>query len=460
MTAPRVGLELAAALAEIVGPDNVISGETAVRYAWDALAAGRGYRDFDSLDPHPLAAVRPASTEEVAAIVRFAAGERVPLVPLGGGSGLMGGAVPAKPAVVVDLTRMDRVLAVDPQAMSARVQAGAVLRSVDEALQPHSLMLGHDPWTVGVATIGGAIATNSIGYRGARYGSMGEQVLGLTAVLPDGSVVTTRPARKSSVGMDLNGLFIGSEGCFGIVTEAIIRVFPTPESRALGAYEFPSFEDGFEAVTEVDRLGLAPSLMDFGEDYTDNGEPTVARLHIGFEGYRQGVRAAAKRARRVSRSHGARTLPNKLARRFWARRHDIGDRYAESRRSGSPRAVAPPGFDFVHVSLPASRVVEYRSACLRVLEEHRLQPYEIGLWCTPELFSVSMGGPREALSAAVDDLVMAAQDMGGSMEYTHGVGLRLAHLMEREHGPGLDTLRAIKRALDPLDIMNPGKLAL
>src|SRR5437763_697458 len=159
----------------------------------DAMRPSRGRPEFARLDTRPIAVAEPASAAEVAALVRWAAGARVPLVARGGGSGLMGAAAVLVPAVVVDLRRLGAV-AVDADACLVRAGAGATLAQVDAALAPHGLMLGHDPWTVGVATVGGALATNGLGYLGARAGSFGAQVRALEAVLADGTIVRTRSA--------------------------------------------------------------------------------------------------------------------------------------------------------------------------------------------------------------------------------------------------------------------------
>src|ERR1051325_7082324 len=188
--------------------------------SWDALSEAR-------LDPRhkpetalPLCIAVPDSTAQVREVVTIANETRTPLIPYGGGSGLMGGALTIRPGIAVDLRRMSRVISIDAEAMSARVQASAVLESVNAALNERGFILGHDPWTLPVATIGGAISTNSVGYRAGKYGSMGEQVLGLEFVLASGETLVTRAVPKSSAGIDLNALFIGGEGCFGVVTEA------------------------------------------------------------------------------------------------------------------------------------------------------------------------------------------------------------------------------------------------
>ena len=150
----------------------------------------------------------------------------------------MGGAIPIRPSLAIDLRDLKQIVEIDIAARSARVQAGVVLEALDARLNELGYILGHDPWTVPVATIGGAISTNSVGYRAGVYGSMGEQVLGLEAVLPNGEILRTRPVSKHSAGIDLNALLIGGEGCFGVITEATIRIFPKPQARVFRGFLF------------------------------------------------------------------------------------------------------------------------------------------------------------------------------------------------------------------------------
>ncbi|MCS7275662.1 MAG: FAD-binding oxidoreductase [Dehalococcoidia bacterium] len=461
---------LAQAVAEAIGREAVVldPGELE-RYSWDALGPNRAFRLAGQIKTQPLLAARPRSTEEVAAVVRLAAQRGLAVVPYGGGTGVMGAAVPVQPSLVLDLGAMDRVLAISRSDRTVHVQAGMVLERLDRELAAHGLMLAHDPWSLPIATVGGAISTNGMGYRVGRYGSMGDQVLGLTVVLADGRVLRTRGVQGKSAGLDLNHLFIGTEGCFGVITEAVLRCLPLPEARVLAAYAFDSFEAGFEAIMAMDGIGLVPSVLDYGEDFepgADTSRPVSAgaKLYLAFEGFRQEVEAQRGRADEICRASGGRPLPPREAESFWEHRHDIALRFARGRRQGRPREpVAGARFDYVHVSLPPSRVLDYRRRCQEVLARRRVLPLEYGIWGRPGLFDVVMVQPEgdgDSLAEAVDELLVIAQDMGGSMEQCHGVGLKLLHLMEREHGLGLELMRAIKRALDPQGILNPGKLAL
>ncbi len=456
--------KVAARLSQIVGAEHVITEQSRLdEISWDALSEGRIHPLKRPETTLPLCVVLPTSTAEVREIVLLANEEKVPIVPYGGGSGLMGGALSVKPGIVLDLRRMDKILEVDKEARSARVEAGTVLESLEKRLNEEGFILGHDPWTLPVATIGGAISTNSMGYRGGIYGSMGEQVLGLEAVLPNGEILRTRPVPKSSTGINLNLLLIGGEGCFGIITEATVRIFPKPGKRTLHAILFESFEQGYNAIQNIFARSLRPALVDFGDD--DDKFTGGAVLYMAFEGNKEIVEAEEKLSLSICDQGGGRRLPQEAAEAFWRDRHIIARRFMQNRRQRRERGRDGVYRDWIHVALPGSKVLPFRKAAIEIIERRGVHLQESGLWIQPELFSMRLGiednstnKAQLALEETVDELLRLAQKMGGSMEYTHGVGVKLAPLMAEEHGYGLEVMRQIKRLLDPNNIMNPGKM--
>lgn len=457
---------LIGSLAEIVGTEHVLTDPARLdEFSWDALSEGRLHPAKKPDIALPLCVVLPGSTAEVRRIVLLADKEKTPIIPYGGGSGLMGGALSVRPAIVLDLRRMNRILEVDAEARLARVQAGCVLEAVEKRLNEEGYILGHDPWTLPVATIGGAISTNSMGYRGGKYGSMGDQVLGLEAVLANGEVLTTRAVPKSSAGINLNSLFIGGEGCFGVVTEATIKIFPVPEKRALAAISFISFEQGYGAIQQIFARGLQPAMVDFGdsEDKFDG----VAVLYLAFEGIAAIVEAEEKIALSICDRGGGARLPVEQAAEFWRERHSIARRFMENRRQRRERGRDGVYRDWIHVALPASKVLPFRKAAMEIVAKRGVRLQESGLWVRPELFSMPLriedDGTNQAqlaLEETVEELLRLVQKMGGSMEYTHGVGVKLAPLMAEEHGYGLEVMRKIKKVLDPNNVLNPGKMGL
>lgn len=451
----------------------------------DALSPARAIHvDQEAWWQTPEVVVLPTATEQVAAVVKLACQHRTPVVPFGGGTGVMGGAVPPREAIVIDLKGMNRVRSISAEDRVAWAEAGVILSDLDAAVQQHGLMVGHDPWSTPIATVGGAISTDGVGYRAARYGSMGDQVVALEVVLPTGEVLRTRAVPKRASGPSLERLFIGAEGALGIITAAALRVFRLPEERRFAAFAFPSFEAGFQAVSEMFSLGLRPAITDLTEHPNDEGDKVV--MVLTYEGYREEVAAQGQRAATIALGHGGADLGPAEAEAYWRERHRPGERFKQEQMPLLPRERWRGGWprgghgDYLDLALPASCVLDYRRQAQAICAEAGVSIHEYALWTAPELYSMIItraavesnpreGGPsgaslkekdRASFREVSDRLLRLAQDMGGSMEYCHGIGLRLAHLAEREWGPNLEAVRRIKRALDPYDIMNPGKLGV
>jgi alkyldihydroxyacetonephosphate synthase len=270
---------------------------------------------------------------------------------------------------------------------------------------------------------------------------------------------------KYSSGPNLNQLFIGSEGAFGIITKATIRVYRQPEAQVFATVAFDSFDHGFNAAVELLALGIHPALLDLTEE--DDG----IQLHLLFEGFQEGVVAQEQRSMQVCAQLGGRPLGPEPTMLYWRDRHQSGTNY-KLNALGKPRQVrwnqtGWRGFDYLHLGLPISQVLEYRRASEKILSRYGVRVVEYAIWSRPELFSMlivadpdSDNNFRKKLSQAVEEVLMLAQDMGGVMEYCHGVGVKLNHLLAREMGIGHEVMQAIKQALDPENIMNPGKLGL
>jgi len=451
---------LLTALYETIAPARVYTDQPTLDVlARDALHPGRlpGWSVAQ-----PLCVVRPEHTVEVAAVIRLAMTHGIPVIPVGGGSGLMGGAASVVSGLVLDLRGLQDIH-VRPADRMADAGAGVTIQALNQAAAPHGLMCAHDPWTVAVATVGGTIGTNSLGYVGGKYGAMGDQVLGVEAVLPTGEIVTTRAVEKSSTGPGLHRLFIGAEGCFGIVTRATLRLFPIPQERLLQAWEFEHFDLGFTAIQALLQAGVRPALLEYGDASPAVDYAPPATLLMSFEGPRRVAQAEAEETLSLCTAYQGRPLPPHHAEEFWAQRHDSGNAYAEARAAGHTwnRYLRRHPLDYLHVALPPSAVLDYRRQSLEILAQHRLHVRQTGLWGHAGLFNIAFSGADPTAFAGMQvRLLQLCQDLHGAMEYCHGVGVRLAPLMEREHGAGLEVLRRLKQCLDPQGILNPGKLDL
>ena len=458
--------ETVQSIAGIVGPDNVLTDPYDLdRYSADALNPFRAFGAEDAFDRLADLVVRPSCTQEVAGLVTLAAANGIPIIPYGGGTGVMGGTIPVRGGIILDLQRMNRILSINTIDLTAVVEPGVVLQDLVNALAEHGLMPGHDPYSVAIATVGGTISTNGVGYRAAAFGPMGSQVVALEAVLPDGRVISTLPVPKYSSGPNLNHLFIGSEGVFGVITKATIQIFRLPEDRVFDAADFDDFDQGFQATAELLALGIRPTLLDLTEE--DDG----VRLHLLFEGFKEGVAAQHQRSLKVLSEMGARPAGPEPTKAYWRVRHDSGQNYKRN-SLGKPRKQkwqrrAGRNFDYLHMALPISRVLEYRRRCQEIMAGTGVRVTEYAIWSRPELYSMLVAPEqgageefRENLASVVEKVLTLSQDMGGAMEYCHGVGVKLNRLLAREMGAGHDVMRNIKQALDPANIMNPGKLGL
>jgi FAD/FMN-containing dehydrogenase len=453
-------------LESVIPLDRVLARERIpVQYRFDALRPYRPYPNLRKRGYKPTILVRPETTVEVSEILKLARKARAPIVPYGSGTGLMGAAIAIRGGIMVDMQRMSRIEEISKEDMIVRAQTGIVLEELFTGLQKHGLFFAHDPWTRPVARLGGAISTNSLGYLGAKYGSMGTQLHGLEAVMPDGRVLRTRASEFSSTGFDLKKLFIGTEGMFGIVTSAAVRAFPQPERFTLVSYHFPSFEDGFRAITALRSTGIKPSMIDYGEEAPR--DRATSELNLAYDGLDGEVESQLKATERVMRACTGQRLGDERAREFWEHRHDIALMYSRRISKKLPAEEPLTKYDYIHLSLPASKILECRREILRIARAGKVSVLEVGLWHGPELLSLVLSSrAADAKSASrklwrVSNMIIRhAQDLGGSMEFCHGVGLKLAHLMEREHGLGLEIMRQLKKAIDPLGIMNPGKQSI
>jgi FAD/FMN-containing dehydrogenase len=462
-------------LQRLLAPERVSDSPNDLeRFAGDALAGYRSFGRAGKVEVPPLVVASPKDTEEVSALASYASKHGIPIIPRGGGTGVMGGAVPVEGSIVLNLRSLDALHQIDREGHRVTVGSGVILDDLENALIPQGLLLGHDPWSRPIATVGGAISTNGMGYLAGKYGSMGQQVQGLEVVLGSGDVIQT-PSVPKIAGPDLDNLFIGAEGAMGIITKATLEAFPQPEERSLHGFRFTEFTPGFNAVQEMYAIGLRPAMIDFAEEYpreaiTQSPESETT-LYLSFDGFKEEVAAQRDRARKICQACGGEELPAEEAETFWRERHESAERYKREVQDVGPSARRRRrawGMDYLHVAIPSSSVLEYYRFCRSLLIDRSIPVREWSLWGRPEYFSLMISDPSSSedgdtalMSQAVDDILTAAQDLGGSMEYCHGVGLKLTHLMLRDRGEaGMAALRSVKMALDPKGILHPGNLGI
>ena len=417
----------------------------------------------------PAAVVQPRDTNDVAEVMRQASAAGVPVVPQGAATGVMGGALPIAGGIVLDLGSLNRIQSIEVENRLAWVEAGVLLGDLASAAEERGLLFAHDPWSQPLATVGGAISTSGVGYLAAGYGMMGDQVRGLEVVLPTGEVVAWSGAAKASAGQDLWRLFIGAEGTLGVVTAAAIQLFPWPEERALASFRFATFAEGFRAIERIESIGLRPAMI----DYEETGGPplgTPAVLNLAFDGPREVVAAALRRAGAECRAQGGVNRGHAAAKRFWATRHDRSDWYLDHVARAAAGEVdledatdeLRPEGRYEDVFIPPDHLLAYCDAVVEIARRHEVAVHSFGIWGRAELLSYmleGLAGPTESpLDEALDEALLLARQLGGSIETVHGLGVRQAHLLPAELGSAFTLLRRVKSALDPATTLNPGKL--
>jgi D-lactate dehydrogenase (cytochrome) len=415
----------------------------------------------------PDAVCFPLSTEEVSAIVKLCRQYRTPVIPFGAGSSLEGHVFAPQGGVSVDLSRMNKILRVSADDLDCTVQAGVTRQQLDKHLRPMGLFFPVDPGAD--ATLGGMASTRASGTNAVHYGTMRENVLMLTVVIPDGEVITTGTrARKSSAGYDLTHIFVGAEGTLGIMTEITLRIHGVPEAISAAVVGFRSFESAVQAVTQVRQLGVPIARIEFLDEVMVKAvnkfsgltlveQPT---LFLEFHGSNASVKDNVEQVGEIMREFGGSDFKwavNQAERTtLWTARHNAY--YASLAYRPGYRALT------TDVCVPISRLAEcIVETKLDLAESSLVAPMvgHVGDGNFHLLLLVDPNSPEEQAKAERlhERLIQRALSMGGTITGEHGVGLGKQKYMKSEHGAGaLAVMRAIKQALDPEHIMNPGKM--
>jgi len=420
----------------------------------------------------PPAVVYPEATSEVATVLEIAQQHRAPVVPYGLGSGVCGGVRPGREALVVDLSRMNRVVEVRPESLVAVVQAGLNGGECERRLGEHGLTLGHFPQSIDRSTVGGWVATRASGQLSTRYGNIEDLVLSLEVVLPGGRVVRTFPAPRASTGPDLRALFLGSEGTLGIVTGVRLRVHPVPTHERRGAWAFASVADGLDACRRILRRGGTPAVLRLYDGVESDRNYHVGTDKVVVLALDEGDRPVVDGCFAVVEDvmSGAERLDDSLVDHWLAKRKDVAALEAlikvgavvDTMEVSGAWSDLPAAYDAVVAAMSAVPGVLAASA-------HCSHSYLTGgcLYFTfggrPEVAEGAEPtvAEREALHRAVWEAGQrAALAHGMSVSHHHGVGLHRGQYLPDALGGGFAVLAALKAALDPTGILNPGKLGL
>ncbi len=450
------------ALIDIVGEENFSDSIIdLVSYSYDA-----------SVHEHrPVAAVWPLNTEQVSEILKLANAKQIPVTPRGAGTGLTGLAVPAQGGIVMDMVRMNKIMRISIEDRQAVVQPGVVYQDLQKALAPFNFFFPPDPASGKVSTLGGNVATNAGGVKGAKYGVTKDYVLGLEVVMADGQIMRTgSKCMKSVSGYDLTRLFVGSEGTLGVVTEITLKVNPKPTAVATAIATFPSIEDAGRAVTAIMHSGVIPSVCEvldgktikLLQEHTDSEIPDgEAMILVECDAltkteadYQMG------KAIEVFESNNSLLIQQagneKEAEALWEGRKAL---YGTMHHV-MPRLVVED------VTVPMSKIAEVLKGVEQIGQKHGVNIINFGHAGDGNLhpnimFKGDSPEELERVDKAAADIFALATELGGTLTGEHGIGLAKAPFMPLEHDPvALKVMLGIKNMFDPNHILNPGKMGL
>ncbi|MDP3701765.1 MAG: FAD-linked oxidase C-terminal domain-containing protein [Hylemonella sp.] len=417
--------------------------------------------------PPPAAVVFAESTADVAAAVALASAHSVPVIPFGVGSSLEGHLLAIQGGISIDVSRMNKVLAVNPEDLTVTVQPGVTRKQLNEEIKSTGLFFPIDPGAD--ASIGGMSATRASGTNAVRYGTMRENVMALEVVTASGEVIRTGTrAKKSSAGYDLTRLMVGSEGTLGVLTEITLRIYPLPEAISAAICSFPSIEAAVRSTIQIIQMGIPIARVELIDAHTVRmvnahsklGLREEPMLLMEFHGSPTGVKEQAEAVQEIASEHGGKAFewavtPEERT-RLWTARHNAY--FAAIQSKPGCRAIS------TDTCVPISRLADCLLDSVTEAEASGLPYFLVGHVGDGNFHFGYLLDPNKPEEYAVAEalnhaLVHRALALGGTCTGEHGVGIHKMDFLRTEAGEGaIDMMRTIKRALDPKNIMNPGKI--
>jgi alkyldihydroxyacetonephosphate synthase len=450
-------------------------GNEAVR--WDENSLAQHSRDTwclsvlrslrGTLTARPLCIITPATVEEVSQALQYANQHRLAVVPFGGGSGVCGGVLPPDGAVVIDLRRLNRILELNETALTVRVQAGMMGNAFEAALNGAGYTMRNFPQSIDLSTVGGWVSTRAAGQYSTRYGSTEDMLLALEAVLPDGHVLRTRVGPRSATGPDLRNIFLGAEGTLGVVTEATMRIWPLPEHSSGQAFGLASMHDGLEAIRLIMRAGWRPPVVRLYDGvetarlFPDVSTGSNCLLILLSEGPAPLTAAEAVACGSICAAQGGQALGDGPVQRWMAERNQVPG-FESFLERGLVLDTIEVATTWDHIDDLYREVIAGLQSVdgILIASGHSSHSYAQGT----NIYFTFVARPSDPAQAEATYLACWEQAMEatlrchGTIAHHHGIGRLRTPWMERELGGGLAVLRALKHALDPNGIMNPGVL--
>ena len=465
-------------LRRIVGPQNVVTDQSEIEcQRVDVWWITRYHMFRGDRFPQPLAIVFPEDKEQVVELVKFCNIRQIPIVPRGGGAGDSGGSLASAGGITVDTKKMDRILKINEKSLTALVQPGILQKHLEEQLNRRGYTMNHFPASFHTSTLGGFVSTNGTGILSSKYGKLVDMVHQLEVVLPNGKIFKSLPVNHHSAGPDFSKLFIGAEGTLGIITEILVKIYPLPEKRAFLSYLLPNLRDGIEAGRQIMVSGLQPCIMRFYDERDTshilknqyNMEGNGCFLMAGFDGLKELVDVQARLADGIIAKTRSKALGDKQAWAWWNNRlksyYPPLDYICEPWMTAVTDTIAPyEDIEKVYWAMKSAVEKGFKKQGA-IFHAHFSHWYDWGTSIYPSFMIKDVPESRSAAVKLYDDVmdacIRASIDNGGVINEHHAVGLRLGRFMKEGYGKeSFELIKKVKKAIDPNNIMNPGKLGL
>ncbi|GGA18892.1 FAD-linked oxidase C-terminal domain-containing protein [Psychrobacillus lasiicapitis] len=448
-------------LIDITGKENAkVTIAQRLAYSYDATA------NFQAM---PDLVLSPANMGEIQQIVKTCSEYRIPIISRGSGTNLAAGTVPNAGGVILLFNRMNRVLDFDEENLTITVQPGVVTQHINELVEPKGLFYPPDPSSMKISTIGGNVSENSGGLRGLKYGVTRDYVKGLSVVLPNGEILKTGgKLTKDVAGYDLTSLFVGSEGTIGVITEITLGLIPTPQTKQTLLVFYDQLETAAQTVSSIIAAKVVPTTLEFMdkgtienvEDYMKIGLPTdcEAMLLIELDGDMQTVGKEMQLVLKICKEHGAKSTQ-------LAQSEEEALQLSTARRVAlSVLARKRPTTILEDATVPRSEIANMVKEIQRIADKYNLMIFTFGHAGDGNLHPTCLTDARdkeemERVEAAFSEIFDSALRLGGTITGEHGVGEMKAPYLEWKIGEsGIEVMKGIKQSIDPLNIMNPGKI--
>ncbi|MCP4385167.1 MAG: FAD-binding oxidoreductase [Hyphomicrobiales bacterium] len=434
-------------------------------HSYDAWPVAMKWRQQGKQPCKPEAVAKPESTEDVAVLLSECSKRGVAVTPWGLGSSVVGSPLTEKGGVVIDLSNMDRVLEINEEDLLATVQAGKRGDGIEAELNARGYTLNHSPQSLDRSTIGGWVATRATGQLSSKYGGIEDLIIAIKVVLPDGTIVETKRSPRAAIGFDTKEFFVGSEGTLGVVTEVTTRIFPLNDYLRLEAVTFDNVGQGIASMRALTRSGLKPLIVrfyDVDEARHAMKDPSfdLCVMFLGFDGVREIADAEYNTALNLCAQHGGSAIGPACVEGWMKRRYDF---------SAIERVLAEPGgvAETIEISDFWSSIegtYEQLKTALSPLTDEVLCHFSHVYAQGTSLYVILIGKVEDAAAAEArireiwDVAMRICLKRGAATSHHHGVGLARKSVVSRDQGTAMVVNRAIKSALDPNNVMNPGKL--